>query len=553
MFARWDPAPLQAGYRSSQSMNTSEIIAKFLSQAGIGQVFGYPGETNVELIEGLRRIGIDFILASREGTAGLMAQAYGMVTGRPGVCISTLGPGATNLVNAVANAYLDRAPMLAFSGQMDTQKAPYFTHQVIDHNRLFAPVAKWATELQADNVATVMRKAYRVAAAERPGPVHITLRADVVSAAAEDVDTELPPVSLAAHHLQVIARDGCDDPIKAISNAKRPVLLFGNAAARAQAGSHITKLAEHIGCPIIASPMAKGTVAEDHALFAGVLDMACFKLLWDLLTAADLILCVGFDAVELISPWIPKAPVVHIDTVPNTDQVYAAPFELVGPVREILSELQRQLPAGERWTEKEVAAHRTALRDQYFSGRVAGKLNPSDVVDVVRGAAGRNAVATVDVGSHKLLVGQGWATYRPQGMLMSNGLSSMGFALPAAIAAQLLLPDTQVVCLTGDGGLAMTQAELRLASTLKLGIRVIVFCDNSLNRIELRQMQSNYPSTGTRIAPTDVAKLAESMDCDGVMVDRADELERVLSEARNESRPLVIGARIDPSQYRSHY
>ncbi len=534
-------------------MNTSEVIAKFLSQAGIGQVFGYPGETNVELIEGLRRIGIDFILASREGTAGLMAQAYGMVTGRPGVCISTLGPGSTSLVNAVANAYLDRVPMLAFSGQMDAQKAPYFTHQVIDHNRLFAPVSKWAAEVRPDNVATVMRKAFRVAAAERPGPVHITTRADVVGAAAEDVSIALPPLSLAAHHMSVIARDGRGEPIKAITDAKRPVMLCGNSAARAQAGSHIAALAEHIGCPIIASPMAKGTVAEDHAWFAGVLDMACYKLLWDLLSAADLILCIGFDPVELINPWIPKAPVIHIDAVPNTDQVYAAPFELVGPIREILSELQRQLPAGEKWTEQEVAAHRAALRTQYLSGRVAGKLNPSDVVDVVRAAAGRDAVATADVGSHKLLVGQGWATYRPQGMLMTNGLSSMGFALPAAITAKLLLPDEQVVCLTGDGGLAMAQSELRLAAALKLGIKVIVFCDNSLNRIELRQLQSDYPSTGTRMAPTDVAKLAESMDCDGVMVDRADELERVLSEAENEARPLVIGARIDPSQYQSHY
>ncbi len=534
-------------------MNTCEVIARFLHTTGIRHVFGYPGESNVELIEQLRRRGIQFVLGSREGTAGLMAEAYGVLTGRPGVCLSTLGPGATNLVNAVANAHLDRTPMIAISGQMDSKRSPYFTHQVIDHNRLFSPITKWHTDIGPRNVGTVMRKAYRVAMAERPGPVHVTTPMDTLDALAEDDAILVPPVAPARHQLTVIAGDSSADPVRTVAGARRPVILFGASAMRAGAGPEIAALAERIGCPVLASPMAKGTVAEDHPLFTGVLDMACGQVLRALMDQADLILAVGFDAVELIHPWTTAAPVMHIDSVPNTDQVYLAAEELIGPVPQILDELKRAVPDAEKWTMPEVAKHRDELRRRYLAGRVPGKLNPSDVVEIVRGTCGRMAIATADVGSHKLLVGQGWSTYRPHGMLMTNGLSSMGFALPAAIAARLLAPpDQQVVCFTGDGGLAMVQGELRLAATLKLGMTVVVFCDDSLNRINMHQHRHSYPAVGTRLDATDIEALARSMDCDGVMVESEDGLAAALNEGGSD-RPLVIGARIDAAQYRCQY
>jgi acetolactate synthase-1/2/3 large subunit len=190
---------------------------------------------------------------------------------------------------------------------------------------------------------------------------------------------------------------------------------------------------------------------------------------------------------------------------------------------------------------------------KYYEGRVAGRLNPTDVIDVVRRAMPREAIATTDVGSHKLLVGQGWATYAPRTMLMTNGLSSMGFSLPAAIAAKIVHPQLPVVCFTGDGGLAMVQGELRLASSLKLDPLVVVFCDNSLNRIELKQAQRKYPSWGTLIDATDIVKLAESMGCEGARVDSASALERVLAQRRPSDRPLVIGAHVDPQQYAAQF
>jgi acetolactate synthase-1/2/3 large subunit len=299
--------------------------------------------------------------------------------------------------------------------------------------------------------------------------------------------------------------------------------------------------------------MAKGVLAEDHPCYAGTLDMACNAFVWDFLKGCDLLLAVGFDAVELIKPWQLAVPTVHIDATPNTDQIYPADAEIVGDIPAILEGLVAAWRGAPKWDAAEVKRHREGLRAAYYAGRVAGKLNPTDVVDRVREAAPRDAIATTDVGSHKLLVGQGWTAYAPRSVLMTNGLSSMGYSLPAAIVAKLLQPARPVVCFIGDGGLAMVQGELRLAASLRLGLLVVVFCDDSLNRIEIKQAQRNYPSWGTLIDPTDLARLAPAMGCEGVMVDSEAALTRTLAEARPADRPLVIGARIDPTQYRAQF
>lgn len=534
-------------------MNTSQVIIRYFAAAGIRHIFGYPGDPSVEFLEAARREGMSFVLASREGTAGLTAEAYGQLTGRPGVCLSTLGPGSTNLVNAVANAFLDRVPMLAISGQIERRREPCFTHQVVDHNRLFSPISKWTAAVQPNTVATIMRKALRIATAERPGPVHLSTAADVIGAEATDDAVKLPPMR-ARRTAQIFSAAAAElDPVKHLKSARRPVILAGISAVWSGAGASLARLAETIGAPVVVAPMAKGVISEDHAFYAGTLDMACNGFVWNFLKGADLLLAVGFDAVELIKPWSLAMPTIHIDTVPNTDQIYQAELEIVGDIADILDALAAATGSLGRWSEAEVAAHRQKLGELYYAGRVAGRLNPTDVVDVVRAMMPRDAVVSTDVGSHKLLVGQGWTTYSPRTLLMSNGLSSMGFSLPAAIAAKLVHPDRQVVCFVGDGGLAMVQGELRVAASLKIDPVVVVFCDNSLNRIELKQMARQYPSWGTLIDPTDMHLLARSMGCDGIHVDSIKALESALAGPRAKGRPLVIGARIDPGQYAAQF
>jgi acetolactate synthase-1/2/3 large subunit len=523
-------------------VNVSEVMVRYLKAAGVGHVFGYPGDPNIEFMEAARRSGMQFVLGRREGTAGLMAEAYGFLTGRPGVCMSTLGPGSSNLVNAVANAFLDRVPMIAVSGQIERRRAQTFTHQVLDHNRLFSPVSKWATEIAPDTVGGIMRRALRTAVAERPGPVHITTHADVVGAEAKDDAVALPPLATTAF--------GADAGVAArLRKAKKPVVLAGIAAQRANAHTALAQLAERAGIPVVVAPMAKGVFVEDHPYYAGTLDMACNALMWDFLKGCDLLLAVGFDAVELIKPWTLSLPIIHIDALPNTDQIYSADLELVGDVAAIVEAVARAWKGEAKWAPAAVTRHREKLRAAYYAGRVKGKLNPTDVIDAVRDALPRQAIATSDVGSHKLLVGQGWGAYEPRSVLMSNGLSSMGYSLPAAIVAQLLNRKRPVVCFIGDGGLAMVQGELRLASSLGLPLLVIVFCDGSLNRIEIKQANRKYPSWGTLIEPTDIERLAQSMGCEGAAVDSAAGLSRLLEAKRPKDRPLVVGARIDPAQY----
>lgn len=535
-------------------MNVAAVIVEHLRAAGIRHLFGYPGDPNVELMEAARRAGIEFVLARREGTAGLMAEAYGFLTGRPGVCMSTLGPGSSNLVNAVASAFLDKVPMLAISGQIERRREPVFTHQVLHHDRLFAPVTKWATHLLPENAGAVMRRAMRIATAERPGPVHLTTHADVIGAEAQDAAVRLPPLApVIGAPLLYAADSAAAEVLERLAAARRPIVLAGTAAQRVNANAALATFAETAGLPVAVAPMAKGVIAEDHPFYAGTLDMACNRLMWEFLARADLLVVAGFDAVELIKPWPLEVPAIHIDATPNTDQVIPAEAEIVGDIGATLAALARGWKAGPKWAQSEVRAHRERLRAAYYAGRVSGRLNPTDVVDAVREALARDAIATTDVGSHKLLVGQGWRAYAPRSVLMTNGLSSMGYALPAAIVAKLLHRERPVVCFTGDGGLAMVQGELRLAASLGLDLLVVVFCDDSLNRIELKQTRRRYPAWGTRLDPTDIAGLARAMACEGEVVDEPGSLERLLAGARPKDRPLVIGARIDPSQYDSQF
>jgi acetolactate synthase I/II/III large subunit len=535
-------------------MNCSQVIAQYIKAAGITHFFGYPGDPSVEFLEAARREGLEFVLARREGTAGFMAQAYGFLTGKPGVCMSTLGPGSSNLLNPVASAFLDKVPMIAISGQVETAREGLFTHQVLNHQALFAPVSKWAVQAQRSNVGKIMRKALRIAVAERPGPAHITTPGDLVGAECTDTEVIMPPLKAARHGFQVFSNEhggaGVDQRLAA---AKRPVVIAGISAQRAGARDALVTFAETVGCPVIVSPMAKGVFPEDHPYFAGVLDMACNAYMWGFLKTCDLLLAVGFDAVELIKPWQVTAPTIHIDSTPNVDQIYPAEVEIVGPIVEALHAVTGACKAQPKWPEQAVAQHREGLRGLYYAGRVQGKLNPTDVVDVVREAMPRNTVASVDVGSHKLLIGQGWTTYEPRTVLTTNGLSTMGYSLPAAIVSRLLAPETPSVCFIGDGGLAMVQGELRLASSLKTGIVVIIFCDNSLNRIELKQMVKEYPSWGTVIDATDTVKLAQSMECEGFEVATAAQLEKVLSGKLPADVPTVIGVKIDPSQYLAQF
>jgi acetolactate synthase-1/2/3 large subunit len=582
----------------------AELLTGYVRAAGVRQVFCYPGESIIEFMEALRDGGVHVVSAVREGTAAFMAEGAAMATSLPGVCLSTLGPGSTAVLNGVASATLDRVPMLAVSGQIESSREQYFTHQVVDHARLFGPVTKAVLRLDPAALGspppaapspsaasplsvfpsaadTVIRRALRTATAERPGAVHLTVTADTWSVpvvgqppgiasrpagtsgqlagtAGEPAGTAgqsaasyaLPSLAPAVGSVDVY---GHGDPLAGLRAARRPVILAGIGALRCDAGPALIRLANRVGVPVVISPMAKGTFPEYHEYFAGVLDMAGHRVLWEFLEDADYILAAGFDPVELISPWTVTTPVLHVDTTPNTDQVYASEHELVGNVAAILDWITGQWPGEPRWTEGEIAAHRDRLRAAWLAGHVDGALNPSDVVTVAREAAPQDTILTTDVGSHKIMAGQAWHATEPRSVLMTNGLSAMGFGVPAAIAAKLARPERPVIALVGDGGFAMTATELRIAADLGVPITVVVFADGSLNRIELRQQFMGMAATATRVGETDLPALAESMGCDGVRADSPAALQKALAGFETRTRPLVVEARITPAQYEAQF
>jgi acetolactate synthase-1/2/3 large subunit len=544
--------------------STADLLAGYLHAAGVRHVFGYPGESVIDFMEAVTRRGIEMVSAVREGTAAFMAEAAAMTGGNLGVCLSTLGPGSTAVLNGVASATLDRVPLLAVSGQIESSREQFFTHQVVDHGRMFAPVSKLALRLDPASADAVIRKALRTAVAERPGAVSLTVTADAWPVPAggvpadgvpadgvpADGEVRLPPMAPAAGTVDVY---GDGDPLRTLAAARRPVLLAGIAALRCAAGPELVRLAERAGIPVVVSPMAKGVFPEDHPYFAGVLDMAGYQVVWDLLAGADLILAAGFDPVELISPWSVSTPVLHLDTTPNTDQVYAAAHELVGHVGALLGWLTAQWTGEPRWEEAAVAAHRLRLRAAWLAGRSEGSLNPSDVVTIAREAAPPGTILATDVGSHKIMAGQAWQADEPRSVLIPNGLSAMGFGVPAAIAARLTRPGRPVLALVGDGGFAMAATEMRIASSLGLPVTVVVFADGSLNRIELRQQSVGYPPTGTRMDGMDLVALAEATGCDGVRADTPAALEKALAGFAARSRPLIVEARINPAQYEAQF
>lgn len=534
--------------------NTASVVARYLAGSQSRFVFAYPGDPIIEFMEQATHHDLAVVLARREGTAAFMAEAYGMLTGRPGVVLSTLGPGSTALVNGVAAATLDKVPVIAISGQVASDREAYLTHQVVDHKQVFGPVTKWAARIEPAAVHVTMRKALRLATAERPGAVHLSCTGGAFQATAGAGEVAPPPLESAAETVQLFRAPGeSGDLVATIRSARRPVILAGTGAVRCAATTALTTLAETAGMPVVVAPMAKGVLAEDHPLFAGVLDMACNQVVWDYLAEADLIITAGFDPVELIKPWSLDTPVVHVDTVPNIDQIYASRYELVGNVAAGLEWLASSWRGQPRGGLASARRQRDRLRQAYYAGRTPGRLNPTDVIDIARAAFPAGTIVTTDVGSHKLLVGQGWLTRSPRTTLMTNGLSAMGFGVPGAIAAKLAAPERPVLALVGDGGFAMTVAEVRLAASLGLPVTFLVFVDGSLNRIELKQAAQGYPSVATRLEEMDLVGMAAAMQCDGVRVESAAELEKCLSGVAGLSRPLVVEARIDPSQYQAQF
>jgi acetolactate synthase-1/2/3 large subunit len=525
----------------------SDVFVECLEAEGVKHVFGIPGEETLDLNESLSRSSIEFVPVRHEQGGAYMADVYGRLTGHAGVCLGTLGPGALNLVTAVADAYLDRAPLVALTGQGDLERMHKESHQYIDLLRVMRPITKWnARVTDPAIIPEVVRKAFKVAEGEKPGSTHIELPEDVMAA---EVDAEPLPRRRA-----VVSEPAARELLRAaelIRSAVRPVALAGNGVVRANAAPALREFVRATGIPVAETFMGKGLLPPDSpkalgsvGLQSGDYDMAGFD-------EADVVLAIGYDLVEQ-SPetWNPRRDkrIICIDSEPaETDGYFMPEVELVGDIYHVLARLGeecRHVPhQGGSAKLREVVLGRfdQAGDDDSFP------MQPPRALWEIRKALGREDILVSDVGLHKLWIGRMFPAYEPNTVLIANGLAGMGFAVPAAIAAKLVHPRRNVVTVNGDGGFLMNCQELETAVRLGTPIVNVIWENSQYGSIVWKQDKRFGSHFGTDFSNPDFVKLAEGFGMPGWRCEAPDDFGAHLRHALTLDVPSLIVLPIDYS------
>ena len=521
-----------------------EVFAEAIDQAGTPFIVGVPGEETLELIEAARQRGMRYILVKQESAGAMLAATWGDLTGSPGICLSTRGPGATNMVNGVAHAFLDRSPLIAITDSYSRPTYEIGLRQRLNQQAIYEPIVKWSTTIDAKVVRQQVRRALRTATATPPGPVHFEFPQSETTREAGEYTAE-PPLR---PNWIVPGPDRADlkPALDLLGKARRPILIAGLGVYWCGASAEFVKFAERLGAPVLTTTKCKGMIPEDHPLRAGCIIGGLIER--KLVMQADLIVTVGLDAVELQpKPWPYTLPVLSLASVPSADALVPADPEIIADLKPLLAGLAQWAPEGSNWGEKAAKIFREEVRDALNTP--ASGLSPQRAMEVARAVLPRNTIATCDAGASRLLVVQKWEAYGPREFLTSNGLASMGYAVPGALAARMAYPERPVVAFTGDGGFLMTVAELQTAQRENLPIIVLVFDDKEIGLIRVKQEIKGIPLHGVAIGGVDWEKLAQSFGADGYVVDTEQGLSAALSAALQSKRTTVIGVRIDASGY----
>jgi acetolactate synthase-1/2/3 large subunit len=524
-------------------MTIAEYIANQLFTNGVRYVFGIPGGPSIPYLEAFKNAGIEFILTSNEASAGIMADVTARLTGIPGICHATFGPGATNISTGVGGALLDRSAVIVLTSEMSDVMLNRTTQMNIDHQKLFSPITKATFRLNAENVVEVMASALRICKESYPGPVHIGLPADI-----SDIEISITsPEGYFTEHGYY--QNNIQKVIDLLEKSRRPLIALGLTAARLGLKEKLLSFLDVYKIPVVITPMAKGIIPEDHPCYAGVLFHSLSDYLEDIYEKSDLLIGIGYDPVEFnYEAWMPDVPLLHFDTR-ETDMPSNSKFtQFVGTDEEWFAIL-KNLNAGSLIFEEAVIK---GIRDEMasvFNG-FTNHFGPAAALRVLQDELPEDSILTSDVGSHLHLIGQFWNTYEKGKLIITNGWSSMGFGIPAAMAAQMNNPEATVVCVTGDGGFLMMAGELVTIRRYNLPVIVVVFSDGELNLIKVKQSWKELPAYGTLLYQGD---LFGSDIFLGIKVLRADSLEgmrKVTIEALSVNEPVIINAVIDPEDYK---
>jgi acetolactate synthase-1/2/3 large subunit len=527
----------------------ADILIDGLCRAGVQRIFGVPGGgSNLEVLEAARATGLPFVLCHQESSACVMAAVTGELTGAPGAVLSTLGPGVSASATGLAHAFLDRSPLIYVSDRHPSAALGFTTHQAFDHAAFLTPIVKGSVAVTAESASHWIAHAAQLALKEPRGPVHLDLPADVASQAAVPFAASVQPTPMP----QPSPAD-LDTAAAMIRRAKRPVVLVG-LQCRGGDAKWLRAFCEALPAPVLATYKAKGALPDPHPLALGIFTGGALEE--PVVGRADLIITFGLDTVEMIPRrWSYEAPVLSLVRAPSAASAgggsYFTPaLELVGDLGLILEELAPRLREHHAdWDVVEVDRLRRE-RQRALEIAVPG-LAPHRIVQIAREYTPAGTIATVDAGAHMFQAAEYWQAVSPGEFLISNGLATMGFALPAAIAAQLVYPERRVLCLTGDGGFMMVASELETMARLRLPIAVIVFNDAALSLIEVKQEQKGYTGVSMRYGGPDLAALAKSFGVAARVVKDEAGFMGALVAAQGEAGPLLIDARIDPSGYRA--
>ncbi|MFH1215319.1 MAG: acetolactate synthase large subunit [Pseudomonadota bacterium] len=535
-------------------MNAAELFVKCLENEGVEFIFGVPGEENAHFMMALENSSIRFVLCRQEQGAAFIADVYGRLTGKPGVCLGTLGPGATNLVTGVADANMDRAPLVVITGQADSRRQHKESHQNMDVVRMFRPITKWAQSIiHSKNIPEVVRKAFKLATMEKPGACHIELADDIATFEATG-----NPLPVRNHRRPVPDDKIVDQAMELIFAAKKPIILAGNGAIRRRAAKQLRKFVEKTGIGVITTFMGKGSVSRtsENCLFTIGLQAQDYTKV--AILEADLVITLGYDLVEYeprlwgqsSSKGTKTQKIIHIDFIPaEVDEYYGVDVEIVGDLahtlwmmNEKVGDYRAEYPCGCKPALRQAMLHDFT---EYRDDDTIGFIRPQKVLWDVREVMGPDDILLSDVGAHKMWIARYYQCDEPNTCLISNGFCSMGFALPGAIGAKLVHPDRRVLAICGDGGFLMNVQELETAKRIGANIVVLIWEDSEYGLIRWKQENQFGRHSDLHFDNPDFVRLAEAFGCKGFKVENSRDLKDVLEQSFHYDVPVLISVPID--------
>ena len=529
-------------------MKASDLFIRALEAEGVEYMFGIPGEENLDLLESLRTSSIKLILTRHEQGAGFMAATYGRLTGKAGVCLATLGPGATNFVTAAAYAQLGAMPMMMITGQKPVKASKQGHFQIVDIVDMMKPLTKYTKQIvSADNIPARIREAFRRAEEERPGAVHLELPEDIAD---EQSDAILIPKS---HHRRPVADDkSIAFAVDAISNAKRPLLMVGAGANRKTTAKMLREFVDKLGIPFFTTQMGKGVVDETHRLWLGNAALSSGDFVHRAIDKADCIINVGHDVIEK-PPFFMQSgarTVIHVNYLgAEVDTVYFPQEEVIGDIANSVWRMKQRLEPQKHWDFSYFDKVREALLAHLAEGAEDERfpIYPQRLVADIRKVLGPQDILCLDNGMYKIWFARYYRCMQPNTLLLDNALATMGAGMPSGMAAKMVFPDRKVVALAGDGGFMMNSQEIETAVRLNLNMTMIVVRDNAYGMIKWKQANMNFPNFGMDMGNPDFVKYAEAYGARGHRPESAAAFAPLLEKTLNEPGFDLIEVPIDYS------